>query len=318
MKKSVKDFIKLEEGWDSDFCPSLVQPASRSRPKLDTELLSLQASWSNSTKQEHEEIKKPSKYKIEKQKSVKNGEINYDAPLFLKAIHSYDERSTGKNISQTRRNRSMPISNSVGQMLIKSSFNEDSYYEEWKNKWDFIYDYVELEKVRLKAVAKLANREKLLYLTSQADMPTHNMDETAFPQRRRPSHQSSKPNMAPKTQFVHQHKPSDISFPAIAKITVSAPLSWEEFEAMLKNGSESIRYHDIPWPPTSEKIIKISKSTNAKDIKIQIRKALIRWHPDKFQKILSRISDSEEKLQAVLMVQEVTRRIISEKEASSL
>jgi hypothetical protein len=92
------------------------------------------------------------------------------------------------------------------------------------------------------------------------------------------------------------------------------PLTWEEFEMKLKSDSP-ICYHDIPWPSLSHPIINLSKGASAKESKNQIRSALIRWHPDKFQKILSKIDDAAERLKAVHMVQEVARKIITEKES---
>ena len=89
--------------------------------------------------------------------------------------------------------------------------------------------------------------------------------------------------------------------------------NWEEFEVKLSS-PEKVRFADIPWPSSGERILCARGTPSKKDV----RKALLRWHPDKFQKILSRIDDQEERAKAVAMVQEVTRRIIAEKEAASM
>lgn len=319
-RKKGKELAELEEGWNSTFCPSLIEKSTQSRPRLNTDLLSLQAGW---TKQEDdtelsaEELSTNSKYKKEVKKGVKSGEINYDAHLFLKAIGTYDERS--KKVTQPRRMMSHHNTSQI-RTIQTTEKNEESYWEEWKYKWDFIYDFVELEKKRIEAEEKLKKREnQLLHLKSHAE-GTYSTGGGGVPPQRNYNHTFKQ------RQTNEKHSSSDrcCSLPSILKTTHLPPsvpqLTWEEFELKLKTDS-NICYQDIPWPPISQKIINIPSSSsrnsiNTKDIKLLIRKALIRWHPDKFQKVLSRIQNEEERLKALHMVQEVTRRIIAEKEAS--
>ena len=86
------------------------------------------------------------------------------------------------------------------------------------------------------------------------------------------------------------------------------PTSWEKLEAKLA-GRRELHLSDVPWPALGHPVLNLSKGNPKK----AFRSALLRWHPDKFQKILHRMNAAE-KAEAVIRVQEVTRRIILEKE----
>jgi hypothetical protein len=84
--------------------------------------------------------------------------------------------------------------------------------------------------------------------------------------------------------------------------------AWKEFET---NGKVSICYDDIPWPPTAGTISGVSSSSGSGAKKL-LRAALIRWHPDKFAKILKRVHEAD-RARTLEAVKAITRSILDEK-----
>eukprot|EP00929_Paragymnodinium_shiwhaense_P090181 TRINITY_DN50369_c0_g1_i1.p1 TRINITY_DN50369_c0_g1~~TRINITY_DN50369_c0_g1_i1.p1 ORF type:complete len:514 (+),score=130.54 TRINITY_DN50369_c0_g1_i1:215-1756(+) len=88
--------------------------------------------------------------------------------------------------------------------------------------------------------------------------------------------------------------------------------AWTRFEAAAK-GQQSLGFVDIPFPLSLPSISGAQANDSSADVKKKMRTALLRWHPDKWAPILTRVKDAD-KERVTEMVKEVTRRILAEKE----
>jgi len=220
---------------------------------------------------------------------------------------------------------------------------EASFWASWQQKWDFVYDFVDAEKAKIEAEKKARNRGLVILrargsnfgLGSQSNVPGSYPDflPSAFAQK--PAERSSSSsrwsaksekesvgglpdyskNSSSKTQSRGGSTASTPSAPARAP-AVPPPhvptTTWEDLDAKLA-GEGELCLDDVPWPPPGRPILDLATG-NAKKV---LRAALLRWHPDKFQKIIARIEPAG-KAEALVRVQEVARRIIAEKESSGL
>lgn len=88
---------------------------------------------------------------------------------------------------------------------------------------------------------------------------------------------------------------------------------WARFEQRVSAaGTKDIRITDIPWPTTLLTISGVSTSDALDVRKRKLKAALVRWHPDKWGKLMDLIHESD-RTKVVEKVKEVTRRIIEEK-----
>lgn len=88
--------------------------------------------------------------------------------------------------------------------------------------------------------------------------------------------------------------------------------AWSKFEKSSVGDTSELSLQDIPWPLDLETISGIESGDSSADCKRKLRAALLRWHPDKWGLILSRIREND-KDEVTDLVQKVTRRILEEK-----
>eukprot|EP00931_Biecheleriopsis_adriatica_P047385 TRINITY_DN27321_c0_g1_i1.p1 TRINITY_DN27321_c0_g1~~TRINITY_DN27321_c0_g1_i1.p1 ORF type:complete len:444 (+),score=66.21 TRINITY_DN27321_c0_g1_i1:88-1332(+) len=89
--------------------------------------------------------------------------------------------------------------------------------------------------------------------------------------------------------------------------------AWSSFESRAMTSNEPLADGEIPWPLDLPTVSGIEGHDSAGDRKRKLRAALLRWHPDKWGPLLSRVRE-EERAAVAERVQEVTRRILAEKE----
>jgi hypothetical protein len=220
-------------------------------------------------------------------------------------------------------------------MHYATAADEASFWAEWQGKWDFVYEFVEVEKARIEAEEKVRQQGSQLV---KARIPGSGRQSSApgaypgFPQAFFMEPPDEAPSGAsrrsvrfeqqsveylpgyPKARSASQSRAPAAPAPAApALISVSSTATWEELEAKLA-GSGELCFVDVPWPLPGRPVLELAAGNNAKKV---LRAALLRWHPDKFQKILARIAPAG-KAEAVAKVQEVTRRIIAEKNSAGL
>jgi len=88
--------------------------------------------------------------------------------------------------------------------------------------------------------------------------------------------------------------------------------AWAAFEQNATGGGP-LRCADIPWPLSLGTASGVSTQDDAATRKKKLHKALLRWHPDKCEKWLGRVQDTE-RARIVDRIKEVTRTILKEKE----
>lgn len=88
--------------------------------------------------------------------------------------------------------------------------------------------------------------------------------------------------------------------------------AWSRFEQKSKDG-QPISYADIPWPTSLSAVSGAAGTDEAGARKSKLRAALLRWHPDKWAPLLSRIRETDQ-ASVTEKVKEVTRRILEEKQ----
>jgi hypothetical protein len=221
-----------------------------------------------------------------------------------------------------------------------TDLEEASFWASWQQKWDFVYDFVDAEKAKIEAEKKARNRGLVILkarggnsgLGLQSNTPGlyPNFQSSTFARNPsgRPSSasrwsakcekesvgglpdcSSSKP--PPRNGFTESTPTLPAPAPGAPPPNVPAT-TWEYLDAKLA-GEGELGLDDVPWPPPGRPIMELNTG-NAKKI---LRTALLRWHPDKFQKIIARIEPAG-KAEALVRVQEVARRIIAEKESAGL
>lgn len=401
---------ELEQGWDSSLSDEAIEPIHE-RPKLDADLLSLQTGWvapsdsgqaqppmrlrrlrrcEAAQSEDEEEVTCP------KEARVKSGHVNYDAPLYLKAIRNFDENaqrsnakprigaltasklplvlsgvarqaddSDGSRVEEKQRiarkvssrnndpvifnshfavdfdgGSQKPHSTSTNNAKLPSCSTDEEIWAEWKSKWDFVYDYVDAEKEKIKAEEerqRQQSQQRLLLFSHKHERRKVNLDTAAglgpsvrFPHTSRTSHRASDSGSGsdrqedPRSQSNHANSRGKIGpSPSHSKHGILSPLAvpvkkklpWSSFEELLKTAS-SVTLDDIPFPEPGEPILGVGASAPEK--RKALRCALLRWHPDKFHRVLSKIKDPTERLHAAGLVEAVARRIIAEKEDGGL
>mmetsp|Transcript_148031 Transcript_148031/g.258170 ORF Transcript_148031/g.258170 Transcript_148031/m.258170 type:complete len:333 (+) Transcript_148031:33-1031(+) len=88
--------------------------------------------------------------------------------------------------------------------------------------------------------------------------------------------------------------------------------AWAAFEKQVAAGVQGLRFLDVPWPVSLPTVSGVEPRENLDARKRKLRAALVRWHPDKWSKVLDCIHEAD-RGQVVERVKEVTRRIIDEK-----
>jgi hypothetical protein len=88
--------------------------------------------------------------------------------------------------------------------------------------------------------------------------------------------------------------------------------AWSQFEQRAKAGETSLQFADVPWPTSLATVSGVNACESLDARKQKLRAALVRWHPDKWGKLLDSICEAE-RPRVVEKVKEVTRRIIEEK-----
>mmetsp|Transcript_17317 Transcript_17317/g.30373 ORF Transcript_17317/g.30373 Transcript_17317/m.30373 type:complete len:304 (-) Transcript_17317:267-1178(-) len=92
-----------------------------------------------------------------------------------------------------------------------------------------------------------------------------------------------------------------------------ASTGWDDFEQRLVQGG-SLQLADVPWPEEAPATVSgVAESDSAEQRKLKLRKAVLRWHPDKWGPALPRFSEAD---QPVLLerVKAITRRILEERQ----
>lgn len=87
---------------------------------------------------------------------------------------------------------------------------------------------------------------------------------------------------------------------------------WTRFEQRVSTGARDLRLIDVPWPTSLVTVSGVSAGESLDVRKRKLRAALVRWHPDKWSKVLDCIHESD-RATVVETVKAVTRRIIEEK-----
>lgn len=88
--------------------------------------------------------------------------------------------------------------------------------------------------------------------------------------------------------------------------------AWAAFEKQVAAGAKDLRLADVPWPTTLPTVSGVESKESLDVRKRKLRAALVRWHPDKWGKLMECIHEAD-RGQVVERVKEVTRRIITEK-----
>ncbi|KAK3239159.1 hypothetical protein CYMTET_50897 [Cymbomonas tetramitiformis] len=154
------------------------------------------------------------------------------------------------------------------------------------------------------------------------DLPKY--PKGAPPPRERPSQQQTPPRQQQVPPRSEQKPPpgnrqqhgasgtvpqsaADSLFPDFA----SYDIAWKKFECGLDSKTE-LKLLDIPWPPARCSVSGIASGDTEAQKKAKLRVSLLRWHPDKFHKIIDKTRDSD-KMLVLERVKEVTQRILKEK-----
>lgn len=87
---------------------------------------------------------------------------------------------------------------------------------------------------------------------------------------------------------------------------------WTRFEQRVSGGARDLNLIDVPWPTSLVTVSGVSADERLEERKKKLRAALVRWHPDKWCKLLESINECD-RAKVIEKVKEVTRRIIEEK-----
>lgn len=109
-----------------------------------------------------------------------------------------------------------------------------------------------------------------------------------------------------------QRPPSAHRFADFAQYEVA----WAKFAARIETEGQALRCTDVPWPLTLPSVSGISAQDTMTEQKKKLRDALLRWHPDKWARILEKVKEAE-KPRMLERVKEVTLRILAEKDRLS-
>ena len=102
-------------------------------------------------------------------------------------------------------------------------------------------------------------------------------------------------------------RPASRPAPTIAKHEAA----FAKFEKKLEGaGDETLRLSDLPLPPKHGSVSGASRADPVDDRKKAVKKALLRWHPDKFDLSKFHPEDRDAVKDAVA---DVTRRIVKER-----
>ena len=108
---------------------------------------------------------------------------------------------------------------------------------------------------------------------------------------------------------------------ALAAAPFPPAASWEDFEAKLAaaiaagGGGPPLKLADVPWPRGAVIAGLQDAPRGSAPAKKLVRACLLRWHPDKFAKVL-RVMEPADRAAAAAQAQDVARRILAEKEAA--
>lgn len=91
---------------------------------------------------------------------------------------------------------------------------------------------------------------------------------------------------------------------------------WARFEQRVSGGARDLHIIDVPWPTSLVTVSGVTACETLAERKRKLRAALVRWHPDKWCKLLECIHEND-RAKVVERVKEVTRRIIEEKKRYS-
>jgi hypothetical protein len=91
---------------------------------------------------------------------------------------------------------------------------------------------------------------------------------------------------------------------------------WNRFEQRVHSGGRDLHFTDVPWPISLVTVSGVHSGESLQERKKKLRAALVRWHPDKWSKLLDAIHECD-RAKVVEKVKEVTRRIIEEKKRYS-
>jgi hypothetical protein len=91
---------------------------------------------------------------------------------------------------------------------------------------------------------------------------------------------------------------------------------WARFEQRISGGARDLHLIDVPWPTSLTTVSGVTACETLAERKRKLRAALVRWHPDKWSKILECIHEND-RAKVVEKIKEVTRRIIEEKKRYS-
>lgn len=97
--------------------------------------------------------------------------------------------------------------------------------------------------------------------------------------------------------------------------------AWSAFEERIREGGAAARapwlqFTDIPWPTGLSMVSGITVGDSPRDCKKKLRAAMLRWHPDKWAKVMAALEEPS-RAAVIAKVQEVTRRILDEKRMHS-
>jgi len=86
---------------------------------------------------------------------------------------------------------------------------------------------------------------------------------------------------------------------------------WEQFERS-STASSIVSAADIPWPPAGMTVSGIAHCDNGQQRKAKLKKALLRWHPDKWHTVVQKIPASQQS-QVLERVKAVAQLVLEEK-----
>mmetsp|Transcript_51639 Transcript_51639/g.136426 ORF Transcript_51639/g.136426 Transcript_51639/m.136426 type:complete len:213 (+) Transcript_51639:521-1159(+) len=86
---------------------------------------------------------------------------------------------------------------------------------------------------------------------------------------------------------------------------------WEKFERS-SSASSTVSAAAIPWPPAGMTVSGISNSDSGQEKKSKLKKALLRWHPDKWHAVMQKIPASQQ-TQVLEKVKAVAQLVLDEK-----
>lgn len=139
--------------------------------------------------------------------------------------------------------------------------------------------------------------------------PMPGMDATPSGPSRPPPRPRPRSSSLPTEGSQPTPRPPPVRFGSFAEFDAH----WARFEQRASAlGARDLRLVDVPWPTSLTSVSGISASDSLDVRKRKLRAALVRWHPDKWHKLLECIHESDRTM-VVEKVKEVTRRIIDEK-----